>query len=151
MRLYGDINKKIFDKRKEIEGEEINELLAWITDLDQWIAHYERGIEETKGYENTNELRRQKELKAYATQNANATQRAESERLHIESLEILSERMKIWTSKLSRAEKAKKQAKEQLKVMRENFIPNQKMFHRWGYPKTNSQNVQHKHNPFKIN
>ena len=147
MRLHGDINKKIFDKRKEIEDEEINELEAWITDLDQWIAHYEKGIEETKGYENENELRRQRELKA----NVNVTRRAELERLHIESLEILSERMKIWTSRLSRAWKAKKKAKEQLKVMRENFIPNQKMFHKWGYPKTNSQNVQHKHNPFKIN
>jgi len=147
VRLPGDINQMILDKRIEIEGEEIDELRAWITDLDQWMEHYEKMIEEVKDYEKKFEIERQKDLKL----NVNATKRAEFEQEHIEALEVVSAKMEEWTSRKARAEKAKKKAEEQIKMIKGNFMPNQNMFHKWGYTKTNSQNLQHKHNPFKIN
>ena len=137
----------IFEKRRKIEGNEIGELQDWITDLDQWIEQYEIGIEQTKDYEKKFELERQKESKL----NLSAAKRAQLEQEHIEALEMMSRHMETWTSRKARAEKAKKQAEEQLKMKRDNFLPNRGMFHKWGYTKTNSQNLQHKHNPFKIN
>ena len=144
MRLPGDINKMIFDVRKNEQDKDVEELNAWIEDLDQWIEQYKIGLEQTKEYEKKFEEERKIDL----TRNVNATKRAELEQEHIEALEMVSRHREVWTSRLHRAEKAKKQAEEQLKMKRDNFLPNQDMFHKWGYTETNSQN---KHNPFKIN
>ena len=157
MRLPGDINKMIFDKRKEIEDEEIDELEAWIEDLDAWIEHYQNGITEIlllcgvsisfqsyeKMFEGVDESNRPTMSQALDPV-FEAIDKVKWTGKNSEHLETLI----AWTGKSSRAWKAKSKAEKQLKVMRENFIPNQNMFHKWGYTKTTSQNS---HNPFKIN
>ena len=157
MRLPGDINKMIFDKRTEIEGNEIDELEAWIEDLDAWIEHYQNGITEIfrlcgvpisfqsyeKMFEGVDESNRPTMSQALdpVSEAINQVKWNGKNREHLNTLIV-------WTGKSSRAQKAKEQAEKQLKVMRENFIPNQNMFHKWGYTTTTSQNS---HNPFKIN
>ena len=148
VRLPGDINKMIFDKRTEIEGDEIDELEAWIDDLDQWIKSYKERIEMF--------LRLEMEFKTQLEVDLSHWEgnTSESQRVKIEWEEDnqkISNGIAGYHSGIYRAEKAKKLAEEQLKMNRDNFLPNRDMFHKWGYTKTNSQNLQHKHNPFKIN
>ena len=132
----------IFHIRKNEQDKDVEELNAWMEDLDQWTEEYDVGLLKTKNIERSIE----EEIRFDLTRNVNATKRAELEQQHTEELEMVSRQREVWTSKLYRAEKAKKQAEEQLKMIRDNFLSNQDMFHKWGY-KTDSQN---KHNPFKI-
>ena len=148
MRLPGDINKMIFDIRTEIEGDEIDELEAWINDMDQWIESYQERIESFSQLERDFKTQLQSDLSHWKG-NTSEIQRVKIE-WEKNNQEILNNLLGL-NAGIYRAEKAKKKAEEQLKMIRDNFLPNQEMFHKWGYTKTNSQNLQHKHNPFKIN
>ena len=148
MRLPGDINRMIFDKRTAIEGEEIDELDAWIGDMDYLIKSYQERLKDFERFERDFKIQLQSDLSHWEG-NTSEIQRVKIE--WEEDNQKISNGIAGFHSGIYRAEKAKKQAEEQIKMIKGNFMPNQNMFHKWGYTKTNSQNLQHKHNPFKIN
>ena len=157
----------IFDKRRKIESDEIDEFGTLITVLDEWIQHCsneltrilllcgvnvyfdfeDHDVDESNKPANKPGMSQTKDTDDPWAPFDRAMDQVKWTGENSQRLETLIE----WSAKLERARKAKKQVKKKIQVTRENFQPKQDMFHKWGYTKTNSQNVQHKHNPFKIN